>query len=67
MTRSIIERIANGRTDLVFEHHAAGNPPNQTDAGGVSLIRWCAYYGDVSAIRALLDAGAERHARLPPR
>lgn len=57
MTRSIIERIADGRTDLVFEHLAAGNPPDQTDAGGVPLIRWCAYYGDVSAIRALLAAG----------
>lgn len=57
MTRSIIERIADGRTDLVFEHLAAGNPPDQTDAGGVPLIRWCAYYGDVSAIKALLAAG----------
>lgn len=57
MTRSIIERIADGRTDLVFDHLAAGNPPDQTDAGGVPLIRWCAYYGDVSAIKALLAAG----------
>lgn len=57
MIRSIIERIADGRTDLVFDHLAAGNPPDQTDAGGVPLIRWCAYYGDVSAIKALLAAG----------
>jgi len=57
MTRSIIERIAGGRTDLVFEHLAAGNPPDQADAGGVPLIKWCAYYGDVSAIKALIAAG----------
>ena len=52
----MLARIANGRTDLVFDHVAAGNPANAV-ADGVPLIRWCAYYGDVSAIRFLLAHG----------
>jgi ankyrin repeat protein len=53
----MIERIVTGRTDLVFEYLAAGHPATALDAAGVPLIRWCAYYGDVSAIRFLLDRG----------
>src|SRR5688572_33001759 len=55
-SKRMLTRIANGRTDLVFDHVAAGNPANAV-ADGVSLIRWCAYYGDVSAIRFLLAHG----------
>jgi uncharacterized protein len=55
---SLLERIASGRTDLVFDYLAAGNPATAKDAGGVSLIQHCAYYGDVSAIRHLLANGA---------
>lgn len=54
---SQLERIANGRTDLVFDLVAAGNPATMSDHTGVSIIQWCAYYGDVSAIRYLLDHG----------
>jgi ankyrin repeat protein len=54
----MLERIQDGRTDLVFELVAAGSPPTLADADGVTLIRWCAYYGDVSAIRFLVQAGA---------
>jgi uncharacterized protein len=53
----LIEEISNGRTDLVFEFLAQGNPANSTAPDGVSLIRWCAYYGDVSAIKFLLAKG----------
>ena len=53
----MIERITDGRTDLVFDFIAEGHPATATDAGGVSLLRWCAYYGDVSAIRFLLANG----------
>ncbi len=52
-----IERIRDGRCDLVFDHLAAGGGADARDAGGVPLIKWCAYYGDVSAIKALLAAG----------
>jgi ankyrin repeat protein len=53
----MIERIADGRTDLVFDYIAQGHPANATDSNGVSLIKWCAYYGDVSAIKFLLEKG----------
>ncbi len=53
----MLERIVDGRTDLVFEYLADGHPANSTDDHGVSLIKWCAYYGDVSAIRFLLASG----------
>ena len=53
----MIERIAGGRTDLVFEWTASGGDPRAKDAEGTAIIRWCAYYGDVSAIRHLVGAG----------
>ncbi len=59
MTQSdaLLVRLANGRTDLVFDLLEAGGAAGATDRDGVSLIRWCAYYGDVSAIRCLLAQG----------
>jgi palmitoyltransferase len=56
---SLIDRIANGRTDLVFDHIAAGSPADAADEDGVSLIQWCAYYGDVSAMRFLMSHGVK--------
>jgi ankyrin repeat protein len=53
----MLERIAEGRTDLVFEYVAQGNPANSKAQDGASLIQWCAYYGDVSAIRFLRAQG----------
>lgn len=53
----MIDRIVDGRTDLVFEYIDAGHPANSTDSSGTSLLRWCAYYGDVSAIRFLVADG----------
>lgn len=53
----MLDRIANGRTDLVFEFLASGQPPDAVDARGFPLIRWCAHHGDVSAIRLLLERG----------
>jgi ankyrin repeat protein len=54
----MLERIADGRTDLVFDFLAQGHSANAMDGGGVSLIQWCAYYGDVSAVRYLVSRGA---------
>jgi len=53
----MLDRIVDGRTDLVFEYVAAGHPANSADSDGTSLVKWCAYYGDVSAIRFLLANG----------
>lgn len=54
---AMIDEIADGRTDLVYEYVAGGHSAQDTDGDGMSLIRWCAYYGDVSAIKFLLSAG----------
>jgi ankyrin repeat protein len=54
---NLIKRITDGRTDLVFDYLAAGNAATSTDEHGTALIAWCAYYGDVSAIRYLLANG----------
>jgi ankyrin repeat protein len=53
----MIDRIANGRTDLVFDLVGRGEPATLKDRDGTSLLQWCAYYGDVSAIRFLLGRG----------
>lgn len=54
----MLERIADGRTDLVFDYLAQGGAADSRDGGGVSLIQWCAYHGDVSAVRHLVSSGA---------
>ena len=53
----MLDRIVDGRTDLVFDYLSEGQSAKSTDGNGVSLIKWCAYYGDVSAIRFLLANG----------
>ena len=54
----MLNKIVEGRTDLVFDFVEAGNSASAVDEGGVSLLQWCAYYGDVSAMKFLLAHGA---------
>jgi len=54
----MLDEIVEGRTDLVFEYLAGGNSASSCDEDGVSLLQWCAYYGDVSAMKHLLANGA---------
>ena len=53
--RPALDELA--RTDLVFDYIAQGHPATAADSNGVSLLKWCAYYGDVSAIKFLLRQG----------
>jgi ankyrin repeat protein len=53
----MIDRIADGRTDLVFDYVTEGRPATSKDRNGTSLMQWCAYYGDVGAIKFLLAKG----------
>jgi len=53
----MLDRIIDGRTDLVFDYLSNGHAADSKDTNGVFLIKWCAYYGDVSAIRFLLTIG----------
>lgn len=55
---TLLARIAAGRTDLVFESLPAFASAVDLTVDGASPIQWCAYYGDTSAIRALLAHGA---------
>jgi ankyrin repeat protein len=57
MSDDIFGRIADGRTDLVYEHVATGHAASSADRNGVSLLQWCSYHGDVSAIKFLLAHG----------
>lgn len=52
----MLDRIARGRTDLIFEWLAGGGAPGEV-ADGVSLAVWAAYYGDVGALRQLIAHG----------
>ncbi len=53
----MLNHIINGRTDLIAEYLAGGHPATSKDKNGVSLLQWCAYYGDVSAIKLLVTNG----------
>ena len=57
MDKKLLAQIANGRTDVVFDYVSAGTAATASDEGGLSLMKWCAYYGDVSAIKFLLAEG----------
>ena len=57
MARELLDRILDGRTDLVLDYMAQGHPATSRDEEGVGLIERCAYFGDVSAVRLLLDRG----------
>ncbi len=54
---SMLDRIVDGRTDLVFDYLAGGHPATSRDRHGTPLIKWCAHHGDVSAVRFLLASG----------
>lgn len=53
----MLDKIADGRTDLVLDFVAEGHPATTEWERG-SLIGWCAYYGDVTAMKFLLARGA---------
>lgn len=50
----MLQRSIDGRTDLVFDFLAEGHAATSKDQRGTPLIAWCAYHGDVSAVRFLL-------------
>jgi ankyrin repeat protein len=55
----MVREVADGRTDLVFELLSHGHSAHAIDHNGVSLLKWCAYYGDVSAMKFLISQGAK--------
>lgn len=61
MENDLFQHIIDGRTDLVFDYLADGHDAASGDQQGRPLIRWCAYHGDVSAIRHLLASYSLRN------
>lgn len=58
MERSeLLRRIEGGRTDLVFELLRRDDAAEALAAGPVNALQWFVYYGDVTALRAVLEAG----------
>jgi ankyrin repeat protein len=59
--KTLLTELVDGRTELIFDLVAVDSPgklkADFKDDSGVSLLRHCAYYGDVSAIRFLLTQG----------
>ena len=56
-TATLLQRIGNGRTDLVLELLAASDSALILREHGKNLLGWSAYFGDTSACRVLLRAG----------
>lgn len=52
----LLQRIANGRCDLILDRLADGGSPD-AQVDGASLLQWAAYYGDVTALRVLMERG----------
>jgi ankyrin repeat protein len=57
---ALLREFADGRTDLVFQLLEQDVSPGTVE-NGASLLQWCAYYGDVSAIKFLLTHGVKLH------
>lgn len=53
----LIDLIADGRTDLIVDFLNQGTDPQTVKQNGHSLIKWAAYYGDVTAIKLLTRHG----------
>lgn len=55
----VLEYIQRGRTDLVFELLRLADWRDALAAGRVKAMQWFVYYNDVSALRAVLEAGGD--------
>ncbi|MDH4046235.1 MAG: ankyrin repeat domain-containing protein [Gemmatimonadota bacterium] len=56
---ALLHRIEAGRTDLILELLDSQGTPDLLSEHGLDLLRWSAYYGDVSACRYLQSRGVE--------
>jgi ankyrin repeat protein len=55
----ILTSISRGRTDLVFELLRQADGLKRLSEGAVTALQWFVYYGDVTALRAVLNAGGD--------
>ncbi len=55
----ILDRIARGRTDLVFELLKLSDLEHALRSGPYNPLQWFVYYNDTTAIKAVLNAGGD--------
>ena len=55
----ILEKIGRGRTDLVFELLRLSDWQETLPQGQVRILQWFIYYNDVTALKAVLEAGGD--------
>lgn len=56
---TILERISRGRTDLVFELLRLPVWRGALHEGRITVLQWLVYYGDLTALKAVLEAGGD--------
>lgn len=56
---TILDRISRGRTDLVFELLRLPSWRDVVREGDIKVLQWFVYYNDVTAMKAVLDAGGD--------
>ncbi len=57
--QAILDRIGRGRTDLVFELLRLPDWRDALREGPVRALQWFVYYDDVTALKAVLEAGGD--------
>lgn len=57
--QGLLDRIAAGRTDLIFDLLALPDWAETLSEGGVKPLQWLVYYNDVTAMKAVLRAGGD--------
>lgn len=55
----LLDRISRGRTDLIFELLRQPGWRDMLHSGQVKPLSWLVYYGDVTALRAVLESGGD--------
>ena len=56
---AILDRISRGRTDEVYGLLHLPNWRDVLEAGRIRPLQWFVYYGDVTAMKAVLEAGGD--------
>ena len=57
--QKLLKYIADGRTDLVFEYLRLPDWRETLNEGQVRVLQWFVYYNDVTALKAVLEAGGD--------
>lgn len=57
--QAILDRISQGRTDLVFELLRLPDWRDALREGPIEAMQWFVYYDDVTALKAVLEAGGD--------